>query len=294
MTTIEEFEKLGSQLLDSGQIKAASEVYQKQTRAYPTNKFAFSNLGVTLSRLGKFTQAIEAYQQAIKLDSKSDFAYFNLGIAYARQDKYSEAIDQYLKAYAINSHNSQALAHLVNRLPFICDWTRPQLARQLDKITSQELALGKKPGEQPFMSVIRSADPQRNLQIARAYSQAALQQITPFICKKKPGKVITVGYASDGFRDFPTAYTITGLFRCHNRDKFRILAYSFSPDDQSQIRREIASLADEFIDLSPAADQAAAAKIYQDQVDILVDLKSHTSGGRLGIFAPRPPPLPGN
>jgi predicted O-linked N-acetylglucosamine transferase (SPINDLY family) len=43
-------------------------------------------------------------------------------------------------------------------------------------------------------------------------------------------------------------------------------------------------------DVREADDRQAAARIAADDLDVLVDLKGHTQGARLGILAPRPAP----
>ena len=48
---------------------------------------------------------------------------------------------------------------------------------------------------------------------------------------------------------------------------------------------------DHFIDISDMDDQAAAARIHADGVDILIDLKGFTSGARSGIVLLRPAPI---
>ena len=47
----------------------------------------------------------------------------------------------------------------------------------------------------------------------------------------------------------------------------------------------------EFIDVTGISDREAASKIYEDKIDILVDLKGHTRRNRLAICAMRPAPL---
>ena len=62
-------------------------------------------------------------------------------------------------------------------------------------------------------------------------------------------------------------------------------------DDGSSYRARIERDCDRFIDLRHLNHDEAAKRIYEDQVDILVDLKGYTGGGRLEICALRPAPI---
>ena len=81
------------------------------------------------------------------------------------------------------------------------------------------------------------------------------------------------------------------LFGLHNRDEFKIFCYSYGKDDGSYYRARIQHDCDKFVDISSLSDDAAARCIYEDQVDILVDLKGYTTGSRLAICALRPAPI---
>ncbi len=81
------------------------------------------------------------------------------------------------------------------------------------------------------------------------------------------------------------------VFGLHNRQKFKIHCYSYSPDDQSTYRKQILNQSDQFVDIREQSLIDAARRIYADQVDILVDLKGHTQRARLGILACRPVPI---
>ncbi|MBS1258673.1 MAG: hypothetical protein MAG551_01735 [Candidatus Scalindua arabica] len=81
------------------------------------------------------------------------------------------------------------------------------------------------------------------------------------------------------------------LFGLHKRDEFEIFCYSYGEDDGSRIRAQIEQDCDKFVDLINLSHADAARLIYEDQVDILVDLKGHTRDNRLEISAFRPAPV---
>jgi len=100
-----------------------------------------------------------------------------------------------------------------------------------------------------------------------------------------------VGYLSNNFKNHPTAHLIQGMFRHHNREKFDVFCYSYGEDDKSSYREKIKTECDRFIDVRTLSHAEAAKRIYDDQVDILVDLVGYMKANRLCIPALRPAPV---
>jgi predicted O-linked N-acetylglucosamine transferase (SPINDLY family) len=48
---------------------------------------------------------------------------------------------------------------------------------------------------------------------------------------------------------------------------------------------------DHWIDVFPMSDDAMAERIYDDQIDIMIDMAGHTKGNRVLVFAMRPAPI---
>jgi predicted O-linked N-acetylglucosamine transferase (SPINDLY family) len=88
----------------------------------------------------------------------------------------------------------------------------------------------------------------------------------------------------------PCALFLLPLFRHHDRRQFEIICYAQVTHPDLHTRQ--------FQDLVPVwrntvrrTDSEVAAMIRDDQIDILVDLKLHTAGNRLLIFAHKPAPV---
>ena len=78
------------------------------------------------------------------------------------------------------------------------------------------------------------------------------------------------------------------LFERHDREKFEVIAISFSPDQKSDIRTRLEKSFDQFHDVRKMPDEDAANLMRRLEIDIAVDLKGYTEDARLGIFARRP------
>lgn len=104
-------------------------------------------------------------------------------------------------------------------------------------------------------------------------------------------KKITIGYVSDDFIDHPVAHLISGLFKEHDRRKFKVNIYNHSEEKNDYFLNKIKSSCDKYTNIRDLSNIDAAKLINQDNVDILVDLKGHTAFNRLGIFYHRPAPI---
>ena len=102
---------------------------------------------------------------------------------------------------------------------------------------------------------------------------------------------VRLGYLSSDLHTHATAILAAGLFEAHDRDRFDIFAYSYGPRATDSYRQRIQKATEHWCDLNDLHDAAAARRISADQLDLLIELKGHTQGGRLGITARRPAPI---
>jgi len=80
------------------------------------------------------------------------------------------------------------------------------------------------------------------------------------------------------------------MFREHDRDQFELFAYS-NTKNPDQYTERLKGYFDQWIDVTQLSDEAMAQRIYDDKIDILVDMAGHTEGNRLLAFAMRPAPI---
>jgi len=84
---------------------------------------------------------------------------------------------------------------------------------------------------------------------------------------------------------------MAGLFECHDRERFEILAISYGPDDSSAMRQRLLAAFDNFVEVGHMSDQQAAQQIAVLGVHIAVDLKGYTQDSRPEILAYQPAPV---
>ena len=80
------------------------------------------------------------------------------------------------------------------------------------------------------------------------------------------------GSCSNWWWDHPVGILLEKLFQTHDRKKFSVYTYSTRNDDASEIARSIKESSDRFTDLAGYSNFEAASRIFNDRLDILVDL----------------------
>ena len=289
---------LGTAFRTKRMLKEAERQFRKTIKLIPRDAEAYHNLGNVYYDRGDYASASRWYDKAIAIDPKSVHTFINRGIIYQESAESDNAMDCFHKALALDPHNSKAHSHLVHELYQRCEWGRiDALNAKIDKFTERELANGQCPNEMPFLSIMRNADPNINYSVSARWSRE-ISKITKetqgplkFIHDRPKQDKITIGYLSNNFRNHPTSHLINDIFAIHDRSRFTINAYSYGEDDASCYREKIKQQCDAFVDLRNSIHQHAAQKIYNDRVDILVDLVGYMRGNRLEICAYRPAPV---
>ncbi len=290
---------MGNALKDQGCYIEAMACYQKALQVYPQYAEGHLNLGVSLAESGHPAAAVDHFREAIRINPEFAEAYNYMGLTLADMGKREAAIECFEKAIEHNRACSEAYSYLIYQLQYVCDWQRLQTYLQsFDRLNDQRQASGISIiAEPPFIQMARQADPLQQLNNARLWCHKIaqpfqdLKRTFSFDGRRRKSGKLTVGYLSADFHDHATAHLMQSVFGLHNRENFKIYCYSYGPDDHSSYRQQIKLYSDRFINIRRMSYSDAAQRIYADQVDILVDLKGHTKGARLGILACRPAPI---
>jgi len=286
---------LGGILAGGRRFDEAAKAYQSALEIQPGDPQMLNNLGNALAETGEGREAVVCYRQALAIDPGLTETRIHLGMALSDQGLFGEAADCFRDVLDKDSENGIACAQLYRHLQMLCRWREmEELEPALDGLTRESLDAGKVPGESPFVNVSRAMDPELNFRVAQAWSRELAEQAAPLPPLPVSGpekKQLTIGYLSCDYHDHATAHLMLSLFGLHDRGRFRIHAYSYGPDDRSAYRKRIEADCEKFVDLRDVSDRGAAELIRADGVDILVELKGHTRGSRMGICAFRPAPV---
>lgn len=288
----------GNALVEKKRYNDACNAYRRALNVKPDYYQAAVNLGNTLRSAGDLDQAIHVLSAAQKMKPDDPTVHYNAGLAFAENDDLNRAAACFEKALDLDPNYIEACDELDWASRKACDWDGLTRAKQsLDALIDKKNRDSIHYLETPFRSVIRYADSLRNYKSAVLHCGVfAEYQNDVERPRERNGRLekkdrITIGYASRDFYDHPTMHLMAGLFKLHDRDQFDVQLYSYGPDDESEYRKIAENDCDRFFDITNLSDFDAAQLIDDNRVDILIDLKGHTQGARLGVFALKPAPV---
>jgi predicted O-linked N-acetylglucosamine transferase (SPINDLY family) len=281
---------LGNALHASGKNEDAVAAFREAARLNPDFTNAWDHLGTVLQRLGRPAEAESAFRRWTELYPGSADAFHALGLELQRQNRLDEAFAAFQRALALRSEFLPAMASALWLAQRMCDW--PAVARYEETVLQR--AADDPHAVSPFqlMSLPR---------VTRAALLTHARALSATIAPKEPMRHdparfdersrLRLGYLSSDFHGHPVAYLVAEIFELHDRERFEVFLFSYGPDDGSAVRRRLESGCDRFVDLAALSDDAAAQRIRDEGVQILVDLKGYTADDRPGIAAMRPAPV---
>lgn len=278
---------LGSILAQLGRTTEALAAFHRAIELEAEYPEAHNNLANLYQMTGCLDEAVESYETALRLRPEYAEAYRNLASALRRLGKPEQATATLAKAVAIDPGYVEAVAVLVHQLKGLCDW------RMVDELTRRliEAVESGSGAVNPFVFLTLETTPRQQRRCAEQWAWARRLAASGAAQVLVPRERITIGYLSADFQEHATAHLISELFELHDRDRFRIIGYSYGADDGSTARAKLRSSFDSFVALEHVSHAAAAARIRADEVDILVDLKGYTTDARPEIMALRPAPI---
>lgn len=207
---------------------------------------------------GRTAHAMAACCKVLARNPNSESALTLLGSCLTFQGEIEAALFHFDRALTIRPDNEDALTKKIFALDFVpdADFVALQAARR------------------QWWDAIGSRLPRRQLRGRR----------------RDPERRLVVGYVSSDFRNHSAALAFMPILRHHDREQFRTVAYSCSPERDDATERCRATV-DDWVEAWQLSDERLADRIEADQVDILVDLSGHSAGHRLKLFARKPAPI---
>lgn len=285
------YTNLGMILKEQGRMEEAIAHYQQALALDPNISETYNNLGIALNELQHYDAAAEQYKKALALKPDNPETLYNLGFTYRGAKKIAEAMAEYEKSLSLDPDNANALCELLHQRHHACLWG-PETATYEKKII--EMARRKRAGISPFIFLNLPSTPAEQRLCAETFSRRFAvpeEQRFRHVPGERKNKKIRIGYLSADYHQHATAYLMAELFERHDRKKFEVFAYSYGPDDGSNLRARLIRAFDRFTDIRALPHAEAARTIHDDGVDILIDLKGYTGEGRMQIAAYRPAPV---
>lgn len=281
-----------AQLLRRTGRERAIQVLQDTVAEIPTAGMAWMTLAALYEdqreRKKAADAAITATQQRLTPQQRVD-----VGRLLSKMGKDRESLDAVRAGYA-ESGDSPKLASYALRVALqTADWALAErLKAQL--LAAHQRGATEEVGETPRTHLLWCDDEAINVRAIAEFARRQFAEQPPLVTQAWPtegGRKLRVGYISYDFRSHATSLLHLGAMRHHDHERFEWYAYCTSYDDGSAMRREMLSRFDKVRSVSKLSDKAAAQRIAEDRIDVLVDLNGLTEGTRLGILAQRPAPV---
>lgn len=285
---------LGVTLTNEGELGSARDIYQRAIARAPDFLQPRFNLATVLERLGQIDAALEEWAWVVEHASpdKADERELllatlnNLGRVHESRKQYADALDCLNRSLALDPAQTDVLHHWIFIREKQCLWpvyepvagVDPELMRR----STSALAM-----------LSLSDDPEAQLAAAKSYAARKIPADLPQLAPEEGYRHerIRIGYCSSDFCLHPVSMLTVELFELHDRDRFEIYAFCWSPEDGSALRKRVVGAFDHYIRIDALDEEASARLIREHEIDILIDLHGQTRGGRIQMLAYRPAPL---
>lgn len=317
---------LGALRLVAGSAPAALPALVRAAQLLPADAEAHSNLAAAQIAVGDAMAAESAARRALALDPAPAVAWDNLGIALAALQRPDEAEAAYREALARAPDRATTWHHLALllrdlrrgddaraaiRTAIERDPRNPEYPSLLGALLAAdgehaeaetwcrravELAPDA-PGPRSTLLLLLqhrgTLAPKKLFEAHREFGrrlERALGAVAPPPRPRDPERPLRLGFVSGDFRRHAAAHFIEPVWRELDRTRFHLHAYAVSPASDDVTAR-LRGLVDAWTPAAGWSDDALAAAIRDDGIDILFDLSGHTMHHRLAVFARRPAPL---
>ncbi|MEO5373224.1 MAG: tetratricopeptide repeat protein [Alphaproteobacteria bacterium] len=283
---------LAGTLKDLGRLEAAAAGFRRVIALRPDIAEAHNTLGTVLQALGRLPEAEAAYRDAVATDPGHAGAHTNLGAVLHLRGRPHEAVASHRQALILRPDLAEAHYNMGVAL----DQTAPLAAavcyrRALDLKPEFAAAHSNLIFALDFDPSQTTASQQRErrqwyARHGRALTPARLQHAN----RPDPERRLRLGYVSADFRRHSAAYAFGPVLRHHDRAVFEVVCYS-GVVVEDDLTADFRARADLWRPVAGLSDDALAALIDADGIDILVDLSGHSGGNRLLVFARKPAPV---
>ena len=279
----------GNLLQEMQRFDEALASYEGALRAAPDYADALINRAALLQRFRRLDEALADYSRALGLKPDSPLALYNRGtLQWTEFRNYPAAIRDLTELVRIAPDYDYARGELLHLRMFAGDWQDfgAEVARLDDGVRAGRRVV------KPFAYQALSSSPADLKACATIFAnhlfppKPALRKLSRSHAKK-----IRLGYVSGEFREQATAALAAGLYEAHDKDRFELVAFDSGFDDGSPMRKRLEAAFDKFIAIDKLSDLAAAEKIRDEEIDILVNLNGYFGTVRMGVFAHRPAPV---
>ncbi len=281
-----------------GDVGAAIESLKAVLEINPDFAPAYVNLGGLVERAGSPANGIELWRAGAARLPMVTGASIDHKLALLKQitrvqsdlHRMAEAEATLREALALGQPHRDVVEQFVAMRMGQCKWPPIDPLEKLDRAAQLR-------GMHPLSVAAYTDDPLMQLGSAERYVRESIDHIpAPRDHDRRrasieAGRRIRVGYVSSDLREHAVGHLMAELLELHDRARVEVFAYYCGVPADDPIHHRAKAAVEHWIDISSLTDDAAAAQIAADRIDVLVDLNGHTRSARTGVFSRRPAPI---
>lgn len=250
-----------------------------------------------LMALGREAEAVDVCLQVLRLNPRYANAHYALGRALYALKMGDQAAISFETALLTDQQGQVGVRQMVlpifvHQLARNAEWHKlaeflPQVLAMLDGQDERALSV-----LSVFVLLAFPVAPAQLRRVAelRARTMGGPPPLPPVAPAPRRPR-LRVGWLSNDFFNHATAILIVGLLEQLDRSRFEVVLYCHSREDGSEIQQRVRAAADLFRDVRHLNDVKVGQLMRDDGIDIAIDLKGYTDGGRMQILAARPAPV---
>jgi predicted O-linked N-acetylglucosamine transferase (SPINDLY family) len=292
---------LAAECLRAGQNEEALRWLEHVCALAPRFVHGWLGRASALERLGRLDEAVESWRSAVAngtgegLPAQPVISALNhIGRVLEMREDLEGAQRALLQSLRLRPDQYDVLQHVVRNRQRQCEW--PVWADLHDcGVSAAQLMQATSP-----MAMLGLADdPAMQLMAARSFAERSYRKLIDLYqahaqaARPRPPvhQRLRIAYASGDLCMHPVGLLLGGLFETHDRSRFEVFVYCWSPEDESPQRHRLKQAPEHFRRVDQLGDEELADLIRSDEIDILIDLQGVSAGARPGVFARRPAPI---
>jgi predicted O-linked N-acetylglucosamine transferase (SPINDLY family) len=285
----------GTTLSSAGDEAGAERAYRQVLARQPGFSPALLNLGHLQERRGEFDAALESWRVVLATQPAPALEHLlharnNRARLLEQHKRLPEAEAEMRASLELKAAQPDVIQHYVHVRQKQCAWPAQQ---PVGEVTAHQLLTG----TSLLAMMGLSDDPALQLLAAQRFVHEKVPRppATPlwqtFAKPAVPGRRLRIGYLSGDLHMHAVGLLTAELFELHDRERFEVWAFDWTPPSAQPLRQRIVAALDHHVPLVGVDDTAAARRIAEAGIDVLVDLQGLTNGARPGILVQRPAPV---
>ena len=251
---------LGNVMQTHNRPAAAAECFRQALALQPDYVDAHNNLGNALRALKEYEAAAQAFCDVLSLQPEHGQAYNNLANTLMELDELDAAIEAYRQAISLRPDFAAPRSNLLFALNYRHDLS---VAEYLDE--------------------------------AQRFAQSAGAQVKPWSdwlvdTGARTARPLRVGVVSGDLKKHPVGYFLESVVANLDPARVELFAYPTRVREDELTYRIMPRFA-AWTSIAGMNDEAAARRIRDDRIDVLIDASGHTTYNRLPLFARKPAPV---